>query len=162
MLPDIALSKGGTGEAIFRRLLHESDAHTQMPLPTRALYVQDVKAEVLLLLDRKPATETPWTREPWIYELHTNQGLTLKKTRRLWPTLTTSCLATVSVSRRQWVESEQFGRFTYEELPQLDKANLHIFSLRDESLNASENLPPSDQTSEEIMEDLQPELEQLE
>ena len=52
--------RGGTGEAICRRLLHESDAHAQMPLPTSALYVQDVKAEVLLLFDRKPTNETPW------------------------------------------------------------------------------------------------------
>ena len=97
-----------------------------MPLPASALYVQDVKAEVLLF-DRKPTNETPWTRELWIYDLHTNQGLTLKTNP---PTLAhlDDFVPCYRVGKQaQWVESERFGRFTYEELTQRHKANLHIF-----------------------------------
>ena len=30
----------------------------------------------MLFFDRKPASETPWTRELWIYDLRTNQHFT--------------------------------------------------------------------------------------
>ena len=59
-------------------------------------------------------------------------------------------------------ESERFRRFTYDELTQRNKANLDIFWLRDDSLEDSENLPPSDQIAEKIIEDLRAALEQLE
>jgi type I restriction enzyme M protein len=41
-------------------------------------YAQGVKANVLFF-DRKPASETPWTRELWIYDLRTNKHFTLKQ-----------------------------------------------------------------------------------
>ena len=41
-------------------------------------YAQGVKANVLFF-DRKPASETPWTRELWVYDLRTNQHFTLKQ-----------------------------------------------------------------------------------
>jgi len=43
-------------------------------------YVQGVKANVIFL-DMKPASETPWTKKLWIYDLRTNQRFTLKTTR---------------------------------------------------------------------------------
>ena len=42
---------------------------------------QGVKANVLFF-DRKPPSETPWTKKLWIYDLRTNQHFTLK-TRKL-------------------------------------------------------------------------------
>ena len=124
MLPDNALFKGSTGEAICRRLLYESDAHAQMLLPTSALYVQDVKEEVLLLFDHQPTNETPWTRELWIYDLHTDQGLTLKTNPRTLAHLDDFVPCYRAGKQAQWVEPE---RFTYEELPKRYKANLNIF-----------------------------------
>jgi hypothetical protein len=41
-------------------------------------YAQGVKANVLFF-DRRPARETPWTRQLWIYDLRTNQHFTLKQ-----------------------------------------------------------------------------------
>ena len=55
---------------------------------------------MLLLFDRKPANEMPWKRELWIYDLHTNQNLTLKTNPPTLRTWTTSCLAITSASRR--------------------------------------------------------------
>ena len=32
----------------------------------------------MLFFDRKPASETPWTKQLWIYDLRTNKHFTLK------------------------------------------------------------------------------------
>ena len=77
VLPDNVLFEGGAGETIRRHLLHECDAHTLLRLPTGVFYAQGVKANVLFF-DRKPASETAWTRDLWIYDLRTNQHFTLK------------------------------------------------------------------------------------
>ena len=77
VVPDNVLFEGGAGETVRRKLLHECDVHTLLRLPTGIFYAQGVKANVLFF-DRKPATETPWTRELWIYDLRTNQHFTLK------------------------------------------------------------------------------------
>ena len=77
MVPDYVLFEGGAGETIRRKLLHECDVHTLPRLPTGLFYAQGVKANVLLF-DEKPASETPWTRKLWIYDLRTNRHFTLK------------------------------------------------------------------------------------
>lgn len=58
----------------------------------------------------------------------------------------------------------QTGRwraFDYEELIHRDKASLDIFWLKDESLEASENLPEPDIIAREIIADLQDALAQF-
>ena len=135
--------------------------HTLLRLPTGVFYAQGVKANVLFF-DRKPASETPWTRDLWIYDLRTNQHFTLKTnplTRADLDDFVSCCRAD---DRTQREESERCRRFTYDELTQRDKANLDIFWLRDESLEDTENLPPPNVIAEEIMEDLRAALEQLE
>ena len=161
MLPDNVLFEGGAGETIRRRLLHECDTHTLLRLPTGVFYAQGVKANVLFF-DRKPASETPWTRDLWIYDLRTNQHFTLKTNPLARADLDDFVSCYRADDRTQRVETARFRRFTYDELTQRDKANLDIFWLRDESLEDSENLPPPDVIAEEIMEDLRAALEQLE
>ena len=78
VVPDNVLFEGGAGETVRRKLLHECDVHTLLRLPTGLFYAQGVKANVLFF-DRKPARETPWTKELWIYDLRTNQHFTLKQ-----------------------------------------------------------------------------------
>ncbi len=77
VVPDNVLFEGGAGESVRRRLLHECDVHTLLRLPTGIFYAQGVKANVLFF-DRKPASETPWTKQLWIYDLRTNMDFTLK------------------------------------------------------------------------------------
>ena len=161
VLPDNVLFEGGAGETIRRRLLHECDAHTLLRLPTGVFYAQGVKANVLFF-DRKPAGETPWTRDLWIYDLRTNQHFTLKTNPLTRAHLDDFVSCYRADDRVQREESERFRRFTFDELTQLDKANLDIFWFRDDSLEDSENLPPPDVIAEEIMEDLRAALEQLE
>ena len=134
---------------------------TLLRLPTGVFYAQGVKANVLFF-DRKPASEKPWTRDPWIYDLRTNQHFT-RTTNPLTRAHLDDFLSCYRVDdRTQREESERFRRFTYDELTQRDKANLDISWPRDESLEDSENLPPPDVIAEEIMEDLRAALEQLE
>jgi type I restriction enzyme M protein len=77
VVPDNVLFEGGAGETIRRKLLHECDVHTLLRLPTGVFYAQGVKANVLFF-DKRPASETPWTRQLWIYDLRTNKHFTLK------------------------------------------------------------------------------------
>ena len=77
VVPDNVLFEGGAGETIRRKLLHECDVHTLLRLPTGLFYAQGVKANVLFF-DKKPASETPWTKTLWIYDLRTNMHFTLK------------------------------------------------------------------------------------
>ena len=77
VVPDNVLFEGGAGEAVRRKLLHECDVHTLLRLPTGIFYAQGVKANVIFF-DRKPAAETPWTKDLWIFDMRTNQHFTLK------------------------------------------------------------------------------------
>lgn len=62
-------------------------------------------------------------------------------------------------------QTDQFaGRwrsYDYDELLSRDKASLDIFWLKDESLEASDNLPDPDVIAQEIVDDLEAALEQL-
>src|SRR4051812_12442791 len=58
-------------------ILHECDIRILLRLPTGIFYAQGVKANVLFF-DRKPASEAPWTKTLWIYDLRTNKHFTLK------------------------------------------------------------------------------------
>jgi type I restriction enzyme M protein len=78
VLPDNALFEGGAGETVRRKLLSEYDTHTLLRLPTGIFYAQGLKANVLFF-DRKPASEEPWTKDLWIYDLRTNVHFTLKQ-----------------------------------------------------------------------------------
>ncbi|MCA1954888.1 MAG: type I restriction-modification system subunit M [Anaerolinea sp.] len=167
VVPDNVLFEGGAGETLRRRLLHECDVHTLLRLPTGIFYAQGVKANVLFF-DRKPASESPWTRQLWIYDLRTNQNFTLK-TR----TLTRSdldefvaCYKPQNRSERQptWSAETPQGRwrvFSYEELIARDKVNLDIFWLRDEAMEDSDHLPEPDALAREILQELESALEQF-
>ena len=161
VVPDNVLFEGGAGETVRRRLLQECDAHTLLRLPTGVFYAQGVKANVLFF-DRKPASETPWTKDLWIYDLRTNQRFTLKTNPLTRSHLDDFVACYNPEDRLQRQETDQFHRFSYDDLVKRDKANLDIFWLRDESMEDSANLPPPDQIAEEIVEDLRAALEQLE
>ena len=160
-MPDNVLFEGGAGETVRRHLLDECDVHTLLRLPTGIFYAQGVKANVLFF-DRKPASETPWTRDLWIYDLRTNRHFTLKTNPLTRADLDDFVACYNPEARHQRQETERFRRFSREDLMKRDKVNLDIFWLRDESMEDSANLPPPDQIAEEIVEDLRAALEQLE
>jgi type I restriction enzyme M protein len=167
VVPDNVLFEGGAGETVRRRLLHECDVHTLLRLPTGVFYAQGVKANVLFF-DRKPASETPWTKTLWIYDLRTNMNFTLKQNPLTRGDLD-EFVACYNPSNRHertptWSEEDQDGRwraYSYEELMERDKVNLDIFWLRDESLEETANLPEPDLLAAEIVDDLEAALEQF-
>jgi type I restriction enzyme M protein len=154
VVPDNVLFEGGAGETVRRKLLQECDVHTLLRLPTGIFYAQGVKANVLFF-DRKPASETPWTKELWIYDFRTNKHFTLKQNPLRRADLDEFVEAYKPDARTKREESERFKRFKYEELLARDKVSLDITWLRDESLEDMENLPPPEVIAQEIVEDLE-------
>ena len=160
VVPDNVLFEGGAGEIVRRRLLQECDVHTLLRLPTGIFYAQGVKANVLFF-DRKPASEHPWTKELWIYDLRTNQHFTLKQNPLTYEHLVPFIDAYNLENRHAREESERFRRFTYDGLLARDKVSLDITWLRDESLEDTDNLPPPEVIAAEIAEDLAAALAQF-
>jgi len=154
VVPDNVLFEGGAGETVRRRLLHECEVHTLLRLPPGIWYAPGVKANVLFF-DRKPASETPWTRELWVYDLRTNQHFTLKQNPLRYEHLQEFVAVFRPENRRERVESERFKRFSYDELIQRDKVSLDLVWLRDESLEDLDNLPPPEVIAQEIVQDLE-------
>lgn len=122
----------------------------------------------MLFLEKKPASETPWTRKLWIYDLRTNMHFTLKTNplkREDLEDFVKCCDPENRHSRKAiWSEEKPDGRwraYDYEELINRDQASLDIFWLKDESLDDSGNLPDPDVLAQEIVEDLQAALEQF-
>jgi type I restriction enzyme M protein len=160
VVPDNVLFEGGAGETVRRKLLHECDVHTLLRLPTGIFYAQGVKANVLFF-ERKPASETPWTRTLWVYDLRTNIHFTLKQNPLRYEHLEDFISAYQSGDRGKRREGERFKPFSYDELLQRDKVSLDLIWLRDESLEDSANLPPPDVIAREIVEDLEAALSEF-
>jgi len=167
VVPDNVLFEGGAGESIRRKLLHECDVHTLLRLPTGLFYAQGVKANVLFF-DKKTASETPWTKKLWIYDLRTNKHFTLK-TSPLQRKDLDEFVECYNVNNRferkaTWSESTSDGRwrdYRYDDLIARDKASLDIFWLKDKSLEDTDNLPEPGVIAAEIVEDLEAALEQM-
>lgn len=160
VLPDNVLFEGGAGEVIRRRLLHDCDVHTLLRLPTGIFYAQGVKANVLFF-EKKPASETPWTRELWVYDLRTNMNFTLRNNPLKDADLEDFLRCYNPENRFERSETERFRRFGYQELVQRDKANLDIFWLHDQSLEESESLPAPEVLAREMLENLEAAIEGL-
>ena len=167
VLPDNVLFEGGAGETIRKKLLHECEVHTLLRLPTGLFYAQGVKANVLFF-DKRGASETPWTRQLWIYDLRTNQHFTLK-TNPLKREHLDEFVALYQQGQRHlrqatWSPENPDGRwraYSYDELIARDKTSLDIFWLKDDSLADSDKLPPPGVIAQEIVDDLEAALEQF-
>ena len=125
------------------------------------LYLEGLKANVLFF-DRKPASEKPWTKALWIYDLRTNKHFTLKENPLKRNDLDDFVKCFNPRNRHKRKESESFKSFSYDDLLKRDKVNLDIFWLKDESLEDSASLPDPDVLAEEIAEDLRSALDQIE
>ena len=160
VVPDNVLFEGGAGETVRRKLLHECDVHTLLRLPTGIFYAQGVKANVLFF-DRKPASETPWTKTLWIYDFRTNQHFTLKTNSLKRSDLDDFIACYHPENRHERKETDRFKSFSFEDLVKRDKINLDIFWLKDDSLEDSANLPDPGVIALEIAEDLEAALDQF-
>ena len=168
VLPDNVLFEGGAGETIRKKLLHECDVHTLLRLPTGLFYAQGVKANVLFF-EKKGASETPWTKKLWIYDLRTNKHFTLKTNPLRREDLDefvepVQARPTATSAKPPGASEQPDGRwraYSYDDLIARDKTSLDIFWLKDDSLADSDNLPAPEVIAQEIVEDLQAALEQF-
>jgi type I restriction enzyme M protein len=157
----------------------------------------------VLFFDKKPASETPWTKKLWIYDLRTNMHFTLKTSslqrsdldefvknynpenrhqrKATWkPGLDSGSGAGMTAEKKkkkgytsspspqsspargeEEINQGRWRSYNYDELVSRDKASLDIFWLKDDSLEASDNLPDPDVIAAEIVEDLEAALEQF-
>jgi type I restriction enzyme M protein len=139
---------------VRKRLLHNCDVHTLLRLPTGIFYAQGVKANVLFF-EKKPASETAWTKKLWVYDLRTNQDFTLKTNPLKDADLEDFVACYNAANRFERTETERFRGFDYATLLQRDKTNLDLLWLKDASLEDSENLPAPEVLAREILEDLE-------
>lgn len=158
VVPDNVLFEGGAGETIRKNLLHNTDLHTILRLPTGIFYKQGVKANVIFF-DNKPASPDPWTQEVWIYDFRTNKHFTLVENKMTYDDLKDFIACYNPENRFERQETERFKRFTYDDIIARDKTSLDIFWLKDESLSEMDNLPDPDVLASEIMENLESGLE---
>ncbi len=154
VLPDNVLFEAGAGETIRRNLLDECDVHTILRLPTGIFYAQGVKANVVFF-DRKAASEIPWTKDIWIYDLRTNKHFTLKQKPLTRADLDEFVEAYQAGDRTKRLESHRFKCFSYGEIIKRDKINLDITWLRDDAETYAADLPDPDVLIAEIVEELQ-------
>ncbi len=157
--------KSGAGETIRRKLLHNTDLHTILRLPTGIFYAQGVKANVIFF-DNRPASPDPQTSKVWYYDYRTNVHHTLKQKPMTYDHLRdfVDCYNPMNrhIRKETWSEDSPDGRWrTYsrEELLQRDKASLDVFWLKDASMTDLDNLPEPDVLAEEIMEHLRSALD---
>ena len=168
VVPDNVLFEGGAGETIRRKLLHTTDLHTILRLPTGIFYAQGVKANVVFF-DNRPASPDPQTSKVWYYDYRTNVHHTLKQKPLTYAHLEdfVACYHAEGRGARQetWSEDAPDGRWrTYsrDELLQRDKASLDVFWLKDASMTDLDNLPEPDVLAAEIMENLRSALSSFE
>ena len=156
VVPDNVLFEGGAGETVRRKLLAECDVHTLLRLPTGVFYAQGVKANVLFF-DRKPAAETPWTRELWVYDLRTNMHFTLKQNPLRAEHLADFVDVLLGLgSPRARVESERFQplRLRRARRARQGDPRPHLAPRRRRSRTPT-TCPPPDVIAQEIVEDLE-------
>jgi type I restriction enzyme M protein len=125
VVPDNVLFESGVGETIRRTLLQRCDVHTLLRLPTGIWYSAGVKANVLFF-DKTPGTNTPATREIWVYDLRSNQNFSLRQNPIRTQDLTDFIQAYRADDRTRRTETDRFRRFRYSEILGRDKANLDI------------------------------------
>ena len=168
VVPDNVLFEGGAGETIRRKLLHTTDLHTVLRLPTGIFYAQGVKANVLFF-DNRPANPDPQTSKVWYYDYRTNVHHTLKQKPLTYAHLEdfVACYKPENRHVRQETWSEEFsdGRwraYSREELLCRDKASLDVFWLKDTSVTDLDNLPEPNVLAAEILENLRSALTSFE
>ncbi|OJU86855.1 MAG: DNA methyltransferase [Burkholderiales bacterium 66-5] len=154
VLPDNVLFEGGAGEKIRRKLLETCDVHTILRLPTGIFYAQGVKANVVFF-DNAPKDGRVHTQGVWFYDLRTNRHFTLKTRPLKFEDLQDFITCYHPENRHERVATERFRFYGYDELVARDKASLDVFWLKDESLDALDDLPPPEVLQQEIIEHLE-------
>ena len=144
-----------------------SDAFQRAQANAKGIKLPPARPEAnVLFFEKKGASETPWTKKLWIYDLRTNKHFTLK-TNPLRRADLDEFVALYKASNRHgrqatWGIENPDGRwraYSYDELIARDKTSLDIFWLKDDALADSDNLPPPGVIAQEIVDDLEAALD---
>lgn len=162
VVPDNVLFEGGAGEMVRKQLLHNTDLHTILRLPTGIFYAHGVKANVIFF-DNHEASPNPWTRDVWYFDYRTNIHHTLKKKTMRFDDLADfiNCYNPLNRHKRKptWnADTNPEGRwrkYSYDELIARDKTSLDLFWLRDKSLTDLDNLPEPEDLATDIIENIE-------
>ena len=162
VVPDNVLFEGGAGETIRRKLLHTTDLHTILRLPTGVFYAQGVKANVIFF-DNHEASSDPRSKEVWYYDYRTNIHHTLKKKPLLFDHLRDfiHCYKPGSRHEREETWNEdctpegRWRKYSYVELIKRERASLDVIWLKDDSLVDPADLPDPSTIAAEICEHLE-------
>lgn len=161
VLPDNVLFEGGAGETIRKKLLENTNLHTILRLPTGIFYAQGVKSNVLFF-QKESESNTPATKEVWIYDYRTNIRHTPKKNPLKFEHLEDfiQCYRADNILERveTWDEENETGRwrkYSYKEIIERDKTNLDIFWLKDVNLIDLDNLPDPELLIDDIIENIE-------
>ncbi len=157
--------EGGAGEIIRKKLLQTTDFHTILRLPTGIFYKPGVKANVIFF-DKRPASSETQTKAVWIYDFRTNIHFTLKQNPMKESDLDdfVKCYNPQNRFSRNETYSEnnpegRWRKFDIPEIIERDKTNLDIFWIKDKLLADLDNLPPSTEIAQDIIENIQSALE---
>jgi type I restriction enzyme M protein len=152
VVPDNVLYDPGVGEKIRRRLLQDCDVHTLLRLPNGIFYANTVLANVLFFERRAASLDAPSTRELWVYDFRTNQHFTLKTQPLTREHLNDFVAQYRPDERHKREESENFRRWTYEELDARPDFSLDVWAyVEDKSLEEAAQIPPPEVLAEEII-----------
>ncbi|MGN7706904.1 type I restriction-modification system subunit M [Chryseobacterium sp. 22543] len=161
VLPDNVLFEGGAGETIRKKMLEDINLHTILRLPTGIFYAQGVKSNVLFF-EKDMQSDSPATKEVWIYDYRTNIRHTPKKNPLKYEYLEDfiECYKVNKIAERSetWSlenETGRWRRYSYEEIVERDKTNLDIFWLKDDNLIDFDNLPEPDVLIDDIIENIE-------
>jgi type I restriction enzyme M protein len=126
--------------------------HTLLRLPTGIWYSPGVKANVLFF-DKKPVTNTPATKEVWVYDLRSNHKFSIRQNQITPEHLTDFIQCYRADDPTQRKETARFRRFKYSEIIARDKANLDIHWEPDKTANTQGETPQA--LMKEILKDLE-------
>ena len=152
VVPDNVLFEGGAGEKIRRALLHHSDVHTLLRLPTGIWYSPGVKANVLFF-DRKEVAGVAATKDVWVYDLRSEGTYSIRSNAIKDTALVDFVKCYCATDRTKRKESAKFRRFGYAEIVARDKASLDVTWAR--ATGESLTMPTHQVLMKEILEELQ-------
>jgi type I restriction enzyme M protein len=139
VVPDNVLFEGGAGETIRKKAAARvRRAHAAAPAHRPVLRAG--REGQRAVLRQEAASETPWTKKLWIYDLRTNSTSRSRPTRSSAPTWTSSCACTTRPTANSAKRRGRRGREPRWPLARLrlrravarDKASLDIFWLKDD------------------------------
>ena len=164
VVPDNVLFEGGAGETIRKKLLHNTDLHTILRLPTGGVLRPRGQGQCDVLRQSRSQPESLDEQEVWYYDYRTNIHHTLKKKSMRFGDLSDfhrvlqpaePVPAQGDLGRNMTRRTAAGAAYSYEELTARDKTSLDIFWLKDKSLTDLDNLPEPNELAEEIIENLE-------